>query len=206
MTFLRLERFGGEAPKISDRLLPEYGAAEARNARLLSGELRGIKQPDRVHRFSTGPIRNVRRLYKDNGTVVWLGLSAADSDIAKGPLVNDSFDRYYWTGEGAYVSYNSIDRIENGDAAYRLGTPAPATAPTVVVTGGSGESETRAYTYTFINEFGEESAPAPVTQISGFINGSWDLSGLATTAADVASRNPLDAKRIYRTRSEEAHV
>lgn len=199
MTSIRIDKFMGMAPKLSDRLLPDGGAASARNARLLSGELRGIREPYLIHTFSSGPIRNTRRIYKNDGTAVWLGLASADSDIVKGPLVNDSYDRHYWTGEESYVAYNSLARIETGDSAYRLGVPAPTAAASLAVTGGSGSNETRAYTYTFVNSWGEESKPAPIVTETGPVDGSWDLTSLPTSASDMTNRLSITHKRIYRT-------
>lgn len=198
MTAIRIERFMGMAPKLSNRLLPDTAATTAQNARLRSGELRGIRTPDRIHKFTT-TIASAYRLYKADGTAVWLGLTAADSDVVKAPLVNDSQNRHYWTGEQSFVAYNSDTRIENDDAPYRLGTPGPVTAPSLVVTGGSGSTETRAYVYTFINAWGEESAPSPVVTTSGFVDGSWDLSLLETSGTDMLNRQTLTNKRIYRT-------
>jgi hypothetical protein len=198
MTNVRLDKFMGMAPKLSDRLLPDAGAAIARNARLVSGELRGIRNPALVHKFS-GTTRNARRIYDSNGQAVWLGLQNADTDIVKGPLVNDGFDRYYWTGEQLYVAYNSLARIASGDPPYRLGTPTPTATPTLTVVGGTGASETRAYVYTYINSWGEESAPGPVVVASGPFDGSWNLAALPSTVPDSTDRLPVVNKRIYRT-------
>ncbi len=199
MTTLRIDSFMGMFPKLSNRLLPDSAAASVQNARLLSGELRGIKTPSRIFTFSSGTNLSAYRLFKSDDTPVWLGLSDADSDVVKGPLVNDSLNRHYWTGEESYVAYNSDTRIENGDPAYRLGTPTPLAAASLVVTGGTDPTETRAYTYTFVNDWGEESAPAPVVQASGAVDGSWDLSGLPTSAPDMTNRQAISHKRIYRT-------
>ena len=206
MTAVRLETFGGMAPKISNRLLPDTAASNAKNARLLSGELRGIRTPSRIHRFTSGTVKNVKRIFKDNGVPVWLGLADADSDIVKGPLVNDSFNRHYWSGQEAYIAYNDLDRIENGDTPYRLGTPSPVAAPVLTVVGGTEESETRAYVYTFVNFYSEESKPSPVVSASGPFDGSWDLSVLETSAPDMANRQAITKKRIYRTITGQSTV
>jgi hypothetical protein len=198
MPGIRLDKFAGMAPKLSNRLLPDAGASLARNARLVSGELRGIRNPTLLRRFST-TVRNVRRIYAQNGSAVWLALSQANTDIVKGPLVNDSLDRYYWTGEQPYVAYNSLARIATGDLPYRLGTPTPVADIAITVTGGTGTVETRAYTYTYVNEWGEESAPGPVVVASGPVDGSWDITALPATVPDNTNRQTVAEKRIYRT-------
>lgn len=199
MTHLRFERFMGMAPRLSDRLLADTAAASAQNARLLSGELRGIKTPERIHKFTTGTVKSAYRLYKDDDTAVWMGFASNDVDVVKAPLKNDSYNRHYWTGDQAFIAYNSDTRIENDDPPYRLGTPGPVTAPTLAVVGGSGATEDRAYVYTFVNVWGEESRPSPVVSESGFVDGSWNLSLLETSGSDMANRQDIDAKRIYRT-------
>jgi len=206
MTAIRIDQFMGMAPRLSNRLLPNSAASIAQNARLLSGELRGIRTPTRIHRFTSGTTKNVKRIYKDDGTPVWLGLSEADSDIVKGPLVNDSYKRYYWTGQEAWPAYNSIDRIENGDVAYKLGMPTPTVAPTIGTTGGSGDIETRAYVYTYVNSWGEESAPSPVASYSGPQDATWNLTALPSTAPDQTNRLAATNKRIYRTVTGQATV
>lgn len=199
MTAIRIEQFMGMAPKLSDRLLPDSAASTSQNARLRSGELRGIRTPERIHRFTSGTNETAYRLYKADNTAVWMGLSNPDANIVKAPLINDAQNRHYWTGDQTYVAYNSDTRIENDDPPYRLGTPAPVTAPTLNVSGGSGSTETRAYVYTFVNSWGEESQPSPVVSTSGFVDGSWDLTLLETSGTDMTNRLGLTNKRIYRT-------
>lgn len=206
MTAIRIEAFSGMAPRLSNRLLQINQAAEVQNARLVSGELRGSRTPALEYRFMSGTVRNTMRARKADGTYVWIPLSTFESTIVKGPLTNDAHDRYYWKDAQAYLEYNSLARIENGDPAYKLGVPAPTAAAALAVTGGTGTVETRVYTYTFVNSFGEESAPAPVALLSGFVNGTWNLTGLATVAVDGTGRATVTAKRIYRTVTGQATV
>lgn len=218
MTALRIEKFMGIAPKISDRLLADSSAVTARNARLLSGELRGFREPEILHGFDGGegsndfptvlpdPIKYAYRALKSDGTEVWMAFGNADVDVAKGPLVNDSYERYYWTGEEAYVAYLPIDDIVAGDAPLRLGVPGPTAAPSIAVVGGVGDIETRAYVYTFVNILGEEGAPSPVVQADGPNDASWDLSALEVTGTDMTNRADLEFKNIYRTVTGENSV
>lgn len=198
---LRLEQFSGIAPKVSRQQLPPNMATSARNCRLLSGELRGLHEPKLVHTFSSTTNYAVR--IPNTPTDTWVGFSQVDIDFAKGPLVNDAYDRYYWTGENSYLTMNTKTRIAGGSPSYKVGTPSPTTASiTINVTGGDPELvETRAYTYTFVNEYGEESAPAEPTIASGPADGTWELSSLqaADAAADMTGRSQLVETRIYRT-------
>jgi hypothetical protein len=59
-----------------------------------------------------------------------------------------------------------------------LGVYIPTIAPTLAVVGGSGTTESRAYVYSFVTQYGEEGALSPPVVVSGFQNGSWNLSAM----------------------------
>ena len=80
----------------------------------------------------------------------------------------------------------------------KLGVPAPATAPTLAVAGGSGTVESRAYIYTWVTEYGEEGVPSPPsTTQSGYPNATWTVTISNPTNAEAAARK-LKYARIYR--------
>jgi len=204
--FFRVQQFSGIAPKLSRQLIPENMARDARNCRLLSGELRGIHALTPVHEFPTATNSAVR-LPTDSGDL-WLGFLDVNVDFVKGPLVNDTYDRHYWTGDSqvGYFSYNTLARLIAGDPAYRVGVPVPTAAPELntVVGGNEDLTETRAYVFTFVNELGEESAPsAPVLQ-SGPSDGEWQLTQISATPSDMANRCPVIKRRVYRTVTGQA--
>jgi hypothetical protein len=205
---LRLQTFSGIAPKLSRQLLPENMARDARNCRLLSGELRGIGQLRLLHDFENPAIRSAFRLPDGNGPDIWVGFTSDDVDFLDAPLINDAFERYCWTGSSPqpYVAVNTKPRLRDGLPAYRLGVPFPANPPLVgAVTGGTVDrTETRAYIYTFINEWGEESAPSPPFLRSGPADGSWPISQLTNTPPDMVNRVPIVKRRIYRTVTGQA--
>jgi hypothetical protein len=210
VTALRIEKFMGMAPKISNRLLPDSAGSSAKNVRLLSGELRGIRAPKVLHTFPDpgggNRIKSAFHAFKNDGTEVWKGFTKADVDVARAPLVNDSYLRYYWTGDQAFVAYLPLASIESGAAPFRLGLPGPTTGPTVAPSGGTGDIETRAYVYTFVDTYGCESAPSPVTAADGAVDGTWALSGLATAGTDTTNRCTILYKNIYRTITGESSV
>ena len=62
MTSIRIENFAGIAPRYSPRLLPKNGAQTAANAKLLSGELRGLHEAQLLYDFnSTSPPNPIAR-------------------------------------------------------------------------------------------------------------------------------------------------
>ena len=124
----------------------------------------------------------------------WLCFNSRNVDVVRSPLVNDSFDRYYWVGDGR-PKMNTKKRINEKKPPYFLGVPAPAAAPTITPPGGS--QETRAYVYTFKSAYGEEGQPSPPATQTG-ASGTWVVSGLPSAPPDAASRN-IAKIAIYRT-------
>lgn len=198
MAGLKLEGFQGLVPRTSPRLLPVMAATTARNTKLLQGELRGFRAPREIADL-TDEYFDVQRVFRVRDPSLgygdeWLAFDNKNVDVIRSPVINDSFDRYYWAGDGRPM-YNTANRIFNGDPPYLLGVPAPQTEPTV--TPPVGTDLTRAYVYTFVSAFGEESAPSPPQLVTGDA-GTWAISDLETTVPDSSQRN-ITLKRIYRT-------
>lgn len=200
---IRINTFSGIAPKLSRQLIPDNMARDARNCRLLSGELRGIGQLRMVHDFGNSAIKSAYRLPDGANPDIWVGFNTPDIDFVDAPLINDTYERFLWTGNPsqAFVAVNSKQRLRDGLPAYRVGVPFPTSAPLVASTvGGDLDlTETRAYIYTFVNEWGEESAPSPPILGSGPADAQWNLANLSATPPDSGSRIPIVKRRIYRT-------
>lgn len=205
MAGLKLELFQGLIPRSSNRLLPNMAATEAKNTKLLNGEVRGYRALREEADFSAGsvtPVKTAVRVVDNDGinADAWLTFDSRDVDVVRSPIVNDSYDRYYWAGDGT-PKMSTYDRIFAASAEYLLGVPAPANAASV--TPPAGTDETRAYVYTFVTEYGEEGPPSPPVVATGNA-GSWALTGMDTTIPNESSRafgtGHLGAKvRIYRT-------
>lgn len=208
MTTLKIENFTGIAPRWSNRLLANSAAVTAANAKLLSGELRGLRETQSLYNFgNVSP--EIARAYRLPATVgsplpisgsdFWLGFTDPQVDFVRTPVLEDSFERYYWTSDstrlGGVPQYNTRARIQGGSGSFVLGIPAPTTAPTV--TPPAGTDVERAYVYTFVSAYGEEGAPSPPTTATG-TSGSWAISGIQTTVTNQSNYN-LATTRIYRT-------
>lgn len=195
MSGIKLEGFQGLAPRFSKRLLPPMSAQVASNTKLLAGEIRGFRAL-REEADLTGTASVVRRTIRIPGSPdTYKSFDSRDVDILRSPLVNDSFDRYYWAGDGA-PKYNTEADIVAAATELLLGVPTPTVAP-VVSPATPGDDETRAYVYTFVSAYGEEGPPSPPTVAVGNA-GQWDISGMQTVVPDAAERNIL-TKKIYRT-------
>lgn len=201
MAGIKINNFGGVMPRWSARLVPDGMAVIADNCKLLSGELRGLRQLKYIADIVGGPAitKVVYRIPAEltGGNDFHMVFDDIDTDIVRAPLTNDSFNRFYWTEPGEVPRYNTLARIVAADDPFILGVPAPTTAPTVVPPGG-GVTETRAYVYTFVSAYGEEGRPSAPTIDDGDEAGTWELSVLETTVPDASERN-ITLKRIYRT-------
>jgi hypothetical protein len=204
---IHLKNFAGLYPKLSERALAPNAAAIANNTQLYSGEVRGLRAPLNVADLSAEPftVQRAYRLYDGSVSIAdatgdWIAFDDADVNFIRGALKNDQYDRYYAAGGTQIpVAAEATDWIA-GTPIYDLGVPAPTTAPTVTPPASGSVDETRAYVYTFVNEWGEESAPSPAsTPATGDITGQWALSNMDTTYPGALTPNPLDKIRVYRT-------
>lgn len=203
MVASKLISFGGQIPIQDDRLLPEQQAALAQNTWLTAGSLEGFRT---FQKLVQGPVGTAKAFRIPNGEpdadhledATWWFFSDPDTDVIRSPVAGDAFDRYYRTSPSAGPWYNTKARLASGAPDYVLGIPPPAVAPGVSVAGGSGVTEARAYVYTRVSAYGEEGPPSPPTSVTGFTNGTWNLTFTAPTGADTTNRN-LTTTRIYRT-------
>lgn len=203
MSAIKISAFGGMIPAQDDRLLPENNAALTRNCCLDSGALQGMHNTIDVHTLANPNANCVFRIpliAQDRNHIpasFWMEFADADTDVLRTPIANDSYDRYYIVSPSTVPKYNTRARILNGDASFTLGIPAPTTAPGVSPSGGVGASQARAYVYTWVSVYGEESAPSPPTLVTGKVDDTWSITMTAVGA--VATGRNLDRVRIYRT-------
>ncbi len=183
MPAINISAFIGERPLILPRLLPETAAQEAVNARLDDGGLTPIRKS-----LQTGDFAEVNAvtIYRHNG--VWLSWPVV-VDAAPGPVAQE---RLYYTGDGA-------PKMRINASIYNLAVPRPTTALTAVASGaGTGDTQSRTYVYTYVTDFGEETAPSPASAIIDWKPGQTvTLSGFALP---VAGRS-ITKQRIYRSQT-----
>ena len=186
MTAFRIAGFSGLVPRLAKQLLAPNQAQIATNCRLTSGDLRPINAPSLV--FSPvmdGDIVSMFRMEKD-GNEKWLAWDK-DVDVARSPIAGNSSRRFYYTGDGEPRT-SDFDLASVGSASspstsgcYVLGVTQPVTAPIVTPAGGTGETVTRSYVYTFVTRWGEESKPSPASPVTtGKVDSTWVLSAMDT--------------------------
>jgi hypothetical protein len=219
MPVLQIKGFSGTVPVKGDRAIPDNFAVQSVNTWLYGDELRGIRPPVDQIAVQTAT-RKVFRIpkrtvggdptYPGNvpppsylGDSVWVQFTDPDTDILKGQLVEDKFERYYFCSPTTGPVFNTYDRLLAGLPMYWVGVPAvPGTAAfqvAISVTGGVAPVTTRAYTYTWVNIYGEESAPALPTTAAGNSNGTWAISGIDDPTTEFTNYGTFSKKRLYRT-------
>ena len=141
MAVLRVQAFSGVIPVAGDRALPEGFATESVNTWLYGQELRGIRPPVDVIACNT-TTREVLRIPKRTvggdptyptlvpppsylGDSVWKQFTDIDTDILRGQLIEDSYERYYFCSPTTGPMYNTYDRMVAGASDYKLGVPGP---------------------------------------------------------------------------------
>jgi hypothetical protein len=188
MVALRLTGFAGVVPRRGSRLLEANQAQVAVNCRLTSGYIGPLKPPLVTYSPDIPGLLSMYRLESD-GVDYWLTWDK-DVDVAQGPVAGDTTQRIYYTGDNEPRVTNfalATASTPHPASAYVLGVFPPRTAPTVGHTGGAAANITRAYAYTLVTPWGEESQPSPAgTHTAPSDATSWDLSGM-----DAAPLNTL---------------
>lgn len=205
MGLLKLEDFGGMLPRRSERLLPDMFSQYTLNANMESGDLRGIRSPALVNKFTygTGPQRAFR-IVNASGSTTWAYTTHRYGEIVKSPLVADTLQRWYMFRPDAAPQVRSLvdEPAELLETSFHdLAIDQPTTAPVLAEGTPAGDSDkltTRVYVYTLITSWGEESAPSPAATITLNENGVVDISGLPSGATSVSGRT-IDTVRIYRS-------
>ena len=144
MTAIKLDKFGGQLPAWDSRLLPDGQADFSQNCYLFSGSLIGWRQPKLLYTLKDSAAKYAYRITnKDsNNTLItapdafWMEFIDADTTIMRTPVVNDSFQRYYFASPSEPPKYNTYDRIVAEEHPWLLGVPGSGCTPGVTVTGG----------------------------------------------------------------------
>lgn len=186
----RTQGFSGLVPRMDARFLKPNEAQTATNAVLTSGAIKPRNEfllaavPVIV-----GEIKSIFRIERDEEET-WL-VWDKDVDVVRSLVAGDITRRFYYTGDFEPRQSN-FDLATTGGPPYPfgkfvLGVAEPLNALVIdAVTGGSGLTSVRSYTYTFVTPLGEESKPAPPSDVSAaeFDDGTWELIGM-----DVAPLN-----------------
>jgi hypothetical protein len=194
-----LEQFGGIVPRLPWHMLPKTSATIAHDVKIHNGKL----EPWRERKA-------VGTAVQDAVCVYYHGCCSYTFDkcVYLTRYVTD-YDRLYLTGRNDYPEVGEL-----GDncslTTYRLGVPAPTKAPTVKGTYAEGRDvDSRSYVYTFVNVFGEEGAPSPVSEHVSVRDGTdVVLSGfdIPDTTYGVMFINVYRTATVWRSGNDKEHV
>lgn len=204
-----VKNMGGMVPRLDPGQLPDNMAELAVDCDFRPGSVEGLRLPQFL--VSLPGAKKAYRFPNAEGTdVAWLPLPSPYSSVVRSPLTNDTHRRVYWTNPGdPYPWWSTWQALKDGVVGpYELGIaqPDPAHVLGVTATGGTPPDEIpwvgRSYVYTFLNAFGEESAPStPSPVVEGAADGTWTISGIPTAPPAAAGRQFLGVTqvRLYRT-------
>ncbi len=163
-------------------------------------------------------------LYSDNAGVPYerLNYGAGVIGCTAGTAVTDVFvnptgllaDVKYWIGFMIDTAVDILKANDTGTTGVKhtatFSNGAPLFAPGSFTTGQPDWNmwanlttdaliEPRAYVYTWITEYGEESAPSPPTIVNGWSNGVWTLSLFTPPPDEMGVTRNIKTTRLYRT-------
>lgn len=205
MVAVKIDTFGGMVPMLDDQRLPDVAASYIENAWVYAGTLAGMHVPTPVKTLSSTAISKVIRIPNNVTSNVldstWIEFENADTDVVKAPVVDDTYERYYFASTSTVPLYNTTERLKAGSASYKLGIPTPTEALSQSLSAQAGESTitvTRSYVWTYVSAYGEEGPPSPPVTITGRIDATWEFVFPTVPSSDTSGRN-LSKRRVYRT-------
>lgn len=204
MPVIRLAGFAGENRALHPKLLPDPVGVISRNQKPGRGDLRPWRQPSTVATVPAGR-QTIYRMGRDvdSESLYWLSWPSVVHAV-RGFDPEDTTERTYYTGDGAPKVTDNLMALTSTPYPTTnrpLGLPAPASPLLVTSDNGTweGRDETRFYTYTYVNDWGWESAPAPPSLINTRpTDATATLSGFADPPAGNYQINRI---RIYKTQS-----
>jgi hypothetical protein len=208
---IQVRKFGGMRPQLSADLLAPGEAQGALDVRLTAGELRPLLgTTDQLTLSGVPTVKSVYRFGQSiSSTTLYWFQSTVDVDYVKGPVDADTTERTYFTD--ATFPKKTDSTIATAappypTASYAMGLPAPATAPTVAVTGvatnPADPAETVVFVLTYVSPWGEEGPPsAASTAVSWRPGQTLSLSALAVApgAGAHGENYNVNGKRLYRS-------
>lgn len=201
---ISLSNFAGVAPMMAPHMLQPNQAQVASNTRLWNGGIDALHTPSAVTTVNIpGAKRTIYKFDKTsyNDANYWFTFTE-DVSVCKGQIAGDTTERTYYTQNGVAKVTDSTLALSGAQNnypvnSYALGVPAPSVAPTLAADGvASGVLETRAYVYTNVTSWGEESAPSPAATVDVYPQQAAVLTSLQGPPSGAYN---VTSKRLYRT-------
>jgi len=205
MAYFKRDRFAGIAPGVSPRLLADQFGQIAENIDFESGRLVSTKTDTDEFTLANSTRRSVYKYEYGSSSSVWLQWNE-EVDVVPGPIPGDTTDRLYFTGDD-YPRIGWSTTIVSGSSypnnSYRLGVPAPSSAPTVAITGTADATLTPndvSYVYTYVTADGREGPPSAPSTVVEMVDGQTATIGMTNeTFSSGHNLGSGSLKRIYRS-------
>jgi hypothetical protein len=170
MSAFVIRQYQGMIPIANPQLLPEGTAITARNTRLTHGDLRPWNAPAFVLTpTKPGIHKTIYRFGEERDENSYWMTWTTDVDVARLPIDGDVSERTVWTGDG-YPKIGDNVKITTGGTNYpmgsfRLGVPKPDASNAQAAVSGAPTNPAdadinRAYVFTWVTAWGEESEPS----------------------------------------------
>jgi len=204
--------FLGLKPRIAPHLLDDRYASACSNVYLDNGYLKPLAGLSTVQQtFSHSP----KVIWKWDDNPYWI--SSTDETLTITRAINPSSNKLYFSGaeqpkvtelgDGPGSVFTGAGPYPNGNNVYNLGVVKPLNAPLVSVPEPTPtpdrdynalDQETRYYIYTYVNEWGEESAASPPSaQVTCYDDSHCTITMFAP--GGTAGYKPMQFIRIYRS-------
>lgn len=211
MAVVRFEQFTGMAPRVGDKRLPLGAAQDAIDIGFKAGRI--VPQRGYGSRLRGELHADTQSYYEKDDIAL---TSDKIVDYVESPVRDDQYSRIFMriedepylrfaandTGYAGWSSSSDISAsVRMPSLTYRVGLPAPSSAPTIAVGAYTGTQDPAAvaYVFTVVDNYGVESAPSPVSTI---LQRPPDQDVSVSMTVSYSSNYAVDAtvtKRVYRT-------
>ena len=219
MAVITVNKFSGVSPMTPPRYLGNEAAQTALNCPVWKGSLQPIKGAQALTPSPLTKSGNIKSIYRfdqsqTNELNYWFHWTT-DVDVVQGFIAGDTTERTYYTGDGNPKVTNATMALTGGGnlypiASYDIGVPKPTGTFTTAKTGTANANttaETRVYTFTYVNSFGEESTPYAETDMSPSTEDVYPGESVVVTMPTGTINNVnVTKKRIYRSASGTANT
>ena len=219
MAVIQVNKFSGVSPMTPPRYLGNEAAQTALNCPVWMGSLQPIRGALALTPSPLTKSGNIKSIYRfdqsqTNELNYWFHWTT-DVDVVQGFIAGDTTERTYYTGDGNPKVTNASMSLTGGGnlypiASYDIGVPKPTGTFTTAKTGtpnANTTAETRVYTFTYVNSFGEESTPYSETDMSPSTEDVYPGESVVVTLPTAAVTNVnVTKKRIYRSAAGTANT
>ena len=219
MAVITVNKFSGVSPMTPPRYLGNEAAQTALNCTVWKGSLQPSKGALELTPSPLTKSGNIKSIYRfgqseTNQLNHWFHWTT-DVDVVQGFIAGDTTERTYYTGDGNPKVTNATMALTGGGnlypiASYDIGVPKPTGTFTTAKTGTANANttaETRVYTFTYVNSWGEESTPYSETDMTACTEDVYPGESVVVTMPTGSISNVnVTKKRIYRSASGTANT